>query len=351
MELLMKICCSCCLNLLLDSDDIVNIIKIIFLNKTVNFKHASKWFAILNNHLQTSELNNKFVLNEIKKLRIVPLVNRNELTSLDEINTVYFPYKFNNSEVTNENIEYLTNLIETELNIIDINRFLCLDNENLNSCLINFLNILGIKTLNAVEIIQNHIIPTFEAAKSVDLNIDFKTRFIIYFLYLHKYSLINADVITRNYDRLKSCILVLVNDSAKNVSKFVSVGNERVYLSSLYNSVDTKEFDDELLKSLSFYFIDLIYLNETIKLNKINKKSSISIEVLIQNWRKFMNLFEVYDVFMPRKCVTSVDFGRFKDLGLKSDGDYEMIDYICEPFYYFVDKIEDFGRFESTDSE
>ena len=319
----------------LQIDDVINIIKIIFSSQTVNFNHASEWLVILNNYLQTnSELNNKIVLNEIRRLKFIPLVNSNVLANLEK--AIYFPYKFRNTnEVVNDNIIYLTNIIESELNIIDTNRLLCLENDGLNDCLVNLLNTLGIKTLNSEEIIQNHIIPTFESAESTIANIDYKTKFIIYFLYLQNCWLVNSQSVMRYFDKLKTTVLVLVTDSARNnESKFVPLNCAHLYLSSIYNSYDTEEFDEnELLKNSNFNFIDSIYLNETIKLNKLNKKSNISIENLVENWRKFLNSFDIFDLYTPKKVMI----------------DNQQDDYKCELFEYFIEKIKDFGEFDASD--
>ena len=321
----------------LQVDDILNILKIIFSNdEEVNFKHAYEWLVIMNNYLQTNELNNRIVMNEIKMLKFLPLVGHSKLKSLTQEKAIYFPYKFNDdSEMLNENIEYLTNLIERELNIIDINRLMCLENEVLNNCLINFFKKLGIKTLNSCEIIENYVMPTFELATiaSIQKDIDFETKFILNLLYLQSYWLHNVDSLQKHYDRLKANIVILVNDSTKNSRKFVTIQSGLVYLSSLYDSNGFEDIDNELVKDLDFYFVDSIYLNETIKLNKISKKSSLSTDILIENWRRFFNYFNIFDAFTPRVC------------------NEKSVDYTCLPFENFVEKVQEFGRFESTDCE
>ncbi|MHA1381919.1 MAG: sacsin N-terminal ATP-binding-like domain-containing protein, partial [Candidatus Helarchaeota archaeon] len=223
----------------------------------------AKWFADLFKYLS----NKKLSYNQLEKLRelnIIKLEN-NELTAINA-GIIFFPLKHKNYG------------FEKELRILkrgifdNISKFGKEDRENVQ----NLLEDLGLKTPNAYEIIENHIIPFYEQIgyNQIDVNthighikfikdnideyerIDQKISNDIRFWSFNKEDL--------SKKRLKNLPILLARDYYGN-ERYLEP--EKIYLSKMYGNNNNLEI---LFEGINIYFIHPCYIESS--LEKIDEK-------------------------------------------------------------------------------
>jgi hypothetical protein len=83
-----------------------------------------------------------------------------------------------------------------------------------------------------------------------------------------------------------------------------------------------------------FYYVSQTYLNESVKFYGKQKK----VDDLVQNWRRFFNRFEIYDLFKINSHVYEYTASNYTNADKNET--YFVHDHSCESFDYYTSRLE-----------
>ena len=315
--------------------DLIGVLESVFdLNKTdklKDVKSTAKWLIILQHCLKSGlsiQQEENFIC-QLKSLSFIPIVSCNhekQLVSLDKC-VVFFSFSVDKKTKNKSKIELE---IESDLNLLDSDALLCLD-ELQNQQIITVLKMLGVKTIQPREIIEDHILPVLSSKQKLENKSE--QTLILYLVYLQKFfhnSIIDLNV-------LKPFLLIKTNKgfmTSKNVNLTPQYGNK----------YDLKK----LLPSYDWCLVDTVYLTKSMECIGIKNKQEEN-QILL-NWRRFFISIGINDVFTPsvnqsqlKMCdLNKSTYSEYSDLlkVITNDEYYQFNDYNCEIFDYYKQQIQ-----------
>lgn len=338
---------------LLDINDILDVLKTVFstsdsMSMNLNsVKTTAKWLVVLQHCLTGSyslQQEDKFV-NQLKKLAFIPVLRydygknefQNEMVSLDKV-SVFFSFDISSkekSDAASKKIEKISSLIEKDLVLLDSKSLLCLDDLK-NAQIVAFLRNLGVKQIEPFEVIENHIIPTFNDASLIESKPeDVRVNYLIY---------INEFYASMQFNlaKLKETVLIKTNKG------FQLIDDQDIYLSPIYgNENDLRT----MLPSYQWTIIDPIYFNKSADLREESRKKnnySLKNDQLLANWRKFLTELGLNIMFSPKSKIEKFNFESDYSSHLnhipKTMNDNESLvicDYECQVFNFYMNLIDE----------